>query len=335
MIQLAVLDPMLYGAARAFDYLGFRGQDMLDRMGDGILEYGLSQEYFERSSDPHQFVGNIVKFFVENGYTSNIRVDQSGDTMDVVMLNWRYLPLLEKLRKHNSYLLTCPVCVTYNAVRRSAGVMGERISENVTSDGVYTLRMKVVPGATNTENTVIPRKPADFTGMKLPSQLNESVGLPVFEAVAYGLACGFDYLGAQAQLILDNVGRGMLEFMREESNMQLPYDLEGSLHALSMFVASGGLADSINVQLSPSQVNVDFKNYHYLPVLKKLLNEGRSLPSCPFTLAARAVIRNKGLAVEDMEWQTSTEDAQLKMTTVNLADQQFDENKVGNIMDQT
>jgi hypothetical protein len=34
-IQFAVLDPMLYGAARAFDYLGFRGQDMLDRIGDG------------------------------------------------------------------------------------------------------------------------------------------------------------------------------------------------------------------------------------------------------------------------------------------------------------
>jgi len=334
MIQLAVLDPMLYGAARAFDYLGFRGQEMLDRMGDGIVEYGLSQGYFERSSDPHQFVSNTVKFFIENGYASNIRVDQSGDTLDILMLNWRYLPLLEKLRNHNSYLLACPICVAYNALRKSAGVIGERISENVTSDGVYTLRMRVVPGATNTENTVIPRKPADFTGTKLPSQLNESVGLPVFEAVAYGLACGFEYLGAQAQLILDNVGRGMLEFMREESNMQLPDDLEGSLHTLSTFVASGGLADAIRVQLSPSQVNVDFKNYHYLPVLKKLLKEGRNLPSCPFTLAARAVIRNKGLAVEDMEWQVSAENAQLRMTTVNLVDQQFDENKVSSIMDQ-
>lgn len=181
--------------------------------------------------------------------------------------------------------------------------------------------------------SIIPLNPADLSGTKLPSQLNESVGLPVFEAVAYGLACGFEYLGAQAQLILDNVGRGMLEFMREESNMQLPDDLEGSLHTLCTFMASRGLADSIRVQLSPSQVNVDFKNYHYLPVLKKLMNEGRSLPSCPFTLAARAVIRNKGLAVEDMQWQASTEDAQLKMTTVNLVDQQFDENKVGSMMD--
>ena len=333
MIQLAVLDPMLYGTARAFDYLGFRGQDMLDRMGAGIIEYGLSQGYFERSSDPHQLVGNIVEFFVKNDYASNVRVDQSGDTMEITMWNWRFLPLMEKLRNNNSYLLTCPVCIANNAVSKSAGVMGERISENVTSDGVYTIRVKVVPGATNTENTVIPLNPADLSGTKLPSQLNESVGLPVFEAVAYGLACGFEYLGAQAQLILDNVGRGMLEFMREESNMQLPDDLEGSLHTLCTFMASRGLADSIRVQLSPSQVNVDFKNYHYLPVLKKLMNEGRSLPSCPFTLAARAVIRNKGLAVEDMQWQASTEDAQLKMTTVNLVDQQFDENKVGSMMD--
>jgi hypothetical protein len=334
MIQLAVLDPMLYGAARAFDYLGFRGQEMLDRMGDGIIRYGLSQGYFERSNDPHQFVSNIVKFFLSNGYGSNVRYDQSGDIIDITIWNWRFLPLMEKLRNRSSYLISLSICITYNSVEKSAGVVGERISENVTSDGVYTIRMKVVPGATNTENTVIPLHPADFTRTKPSSQLNESVGLPVFEAFAYGLACGFEYLGAQAQLILDNVGSGMLEFMREESNVQLSDDLEDSLHTLSTFVTSGGLADRIEVQLSPSQVNVDFKNYHYLPVLKKLLNEGRSFSSCPFTLAARAIIRNKGLAVGGMKWQVSTEDAQLKMTTVNLTDQQFDENSVSSIMDQ-
>ena len=334
MIQLAVLDPMLYGAARAFDYLGVRGQDMLDRIGDGIIKYGLSEGYFERADDPHQFVGNVVKFFIQNGYMSDIAVSQSGDTLDIAMLNWRFLPLMRKLRTRNSYLLTCPVCMANNAITKSMGGVSERISENVTSNGTYSMRVKIVPGTTHTESTVIPPHPADLSQTGLKSQLNESVGLPAFETVLYGLACGFEYLGAQAQLILDTVGREMLEFMRDESNIELPGDLEASLHTLSTFMVSSGLADAIEAQLSLPQVIVDFKNYHYLPVLKRLVSDGKHLSSCPFTLAARAVIRNKGLAIRKMQWQILTDGARLTMTTMNMDTETFDENRVSGIMDQ-
>jgi hypothetical protein len=324
---------MLYGVARAFDYLGFRGQDMLDRIGDGIIEYGLSEGYFEESKDPHQFVGNMVKFFLQNGYMSNVTVNQNGDTLDIGMWNWRYLPLMQKLRHRNSYLLTCPVCMANNTITKSVGGVSERISENVAADGTYTMKVKIIPGTRNTERTVIHTHPADLKGTKLESQLNESLGLPAFEAIVYGLARGFEYLGTQAQLILDNVGRGMLEFLREELNMSLPDDLEDSLQRLSTFMASRGLSDEIVIQLSQSKVNVHFKNYHYLPVLKRLLGRGSTLSSCPFTLAARAVIRNDALAVGDMHWQVSAEDAQLTLTTVDLDHQQFDENRVSSIMD--
>jgi len=333
-IKLAILDPMLYGAARAFDYLGARGQDMLDRIGEGIIEYGLSEGYFEKAKDPHQFVGNVVKFFIQNGYLSDVAVTQSGDTLDIAMSNWRFLPLMRKLRTRNSYLLTCPVCMVNNAITKSVGAVSERISENVTRDGTYSMRVKIVPGTTHTESTVIPPNPADLTQTGTTSQLNESVGLPAFETVSYGLACGFEYLGAQAQLILDTVGRGMLEFMREESNMQLPDDLEASLHTLSTFMVSSGLADAINVQLSLPEVTVDFKNYHYLPVLKRLLSDGKGLSSCPFTLAARAVIRNEGLAIGKVQWQILTDGARLTMTTMNMDPGMFDENTVSSIMDQ-
>jgi hypothetical protein len=335
MIQLGVLDPMLYGAARAFEYLGIRGQDMLDRIGDGIIEYGLGEGYFEKANDPHQFVGNVVKFFLQNGYMSDISVSQSGDTLDISMWNWRFLPLMRKLRIRNSYLLTCPVCMANNAITKSAGGVSERISENVTPNGIYTMKVKIVPGTTNTESTVIPLHPADLTQTKINDQLNESVGLHAFETVAYGLACGFDYLGAQAQLILDNIGTGMLEFMREESNLKLPADVEGSLETLCTFMASRGLADTIRVQFSQTKVDVDFRNYHYLPVLKRLLERGRNLVSCPFTLTARAVIRDKGLRVGDMRWQVGTNDAQLTMTTLDADKQQFDENTVSRMMGPT
>ena len=137
VIKLSVLDPMLYGAARAFDYLGFRGQDMIDRMGDEIIEYGVDSGYFEKSNDPHQFVNNVVKFFVENGYMDNVTVNQSGDTLEIGMSNWRFLPLMRKLRDRNLYLLTCPVCVANNTIIKSAGGISERVSENVTADGFF------------------------------------------------------------------------------------------------------------------------------------------------------------------------------------------------------
>jgi len=333
MIQLAVLDPMLYGAARAFDYLGVTGQDMLDRIGEGIIEYGLSEGYFEKANDPHQFVGNVVKFFIQNGYMSNVTVSQSDDTLDIAMWNWRFLPLMQKLRNRNSYLLTCPVCIANNAITKSVGGVSERISENVTPDGTYSMKVKIVPGTTNTQSTVVFAHPADLTKNKIKSQLNETVGLPAFETVAYGLACGFEYLGAQAQLILDNIGTEMLEFMREESNLELPDDIEGSLETLSTFMASKGLADNISVKHSPNRVDVVFTNYHYLPVLKRSLTKGRSLVSCPFTLTARAAIRNKGLRVGDMKWQIGTNDARLALTTLDADHQQFDESAVSKIMD--
>ena len=115
-IQLAVLDPLLYGAARAFDYLGFRGQDMLDRVGDGIVQYGLSEGYFEKSNDPLQFVGNVARFFVQNGYMSNATLKEDGDTLVVQFWDYRYLPLMRMLRDRKSYLITCPVCIANHAI---------------------------------------------------------------------------------------------------------------------------------------------------------------------------------------------------------------------------
>jgi hypothetical protein len=274
-----------------------------------------------------------VKFFVQNGYMSNVTVNQSGDTLDIAMWNWRFLPLMQKLRHRNSYLLTCPVCIANNAITKSVGGVSERISENLTPDGTYSMRVKIVPGTRNTESTVVPLHPIDLTGTSFGSQLNEGLGVPAFETVAYGLAYGFEYLGAQAQLILDNVGMGMLEFMREESDLKLPEDLEGSLNALSTFMTARGLADTIQVQVAQSGVHVDFENYWYLPVLRRLLKGERKLVSCPFTLASRAVIRNNGLAVGDMRWQVSSEDAKLTTTTWDMNEREFDENRVGSVMD--
>ena len=196
------------------------------------------------------------------------------------------------------------------------------------------MKVKIVPGTRHVQQSVISPHPADFRNAKLTHQSNDSVGLHAFECIAYGLAYGFDYLGAQGQLLLDKVGQGMLEFLREETNMELPALVENSLKTLSTFMTDGGLARSIRVQVSKSGVDVDFENYRYLPVLRKLLDGGRRLVSCPFTLAARALLRREGFAAGEMKWQMSTVDANLKILAITASELNFDEEKTSSLMNQ-
>jgi len=333
-IQLAVLDPLLYGAARAFDYLGFRGQDMLDKVGDGIIQYGLSEGYFEKSNDVEQFVTNIGKFFVQNGYVSNASLKHDGNIIEIQFSNYRFLPLMRKLRDRNSYMISCPLCTVSNAITKSFGGLSERISENVTQDGTWILKLKIAPGSEHTQRTIFATKPADLQSVRLGANLNKTIGIHAFQSIAYGLAYGFEFLGAQAQLLLDNVGSGMIEFMQEESKLTFPSQLKDALIVLSTFMSDGGLADTIHVQVSKGiGVGVDFENSRYLPVLTRLLQQGRKLVSCPFTLAARSLIKARGLGVGNMSWKIEGEIASLTMATVDLNGQEFDEESVGNMMD--
>jgi hypothetical protein len=98
-------------------------------------------------------------------------------------------------------------------------------------------------------------------------------------------------------------------------------------------MSGGGLADTIHVQVSKGIVGVDFENSRYLPVLTRLLQEGRKLVSCPFTLAARSIIKARGLGVGKMSWKIEGENASLTMATVDLKRQELDEESVGNTMD--
>jgi hypothetical protein len=328
-----VLDPLLYGAARAFDYLGFRGQDMLDQVGNEIVQFGIEAGYFERSENPHEMTGNVARFFTENGYCSSASANQNGDALTIAMSSWRFLPLMRKLRDRNSYLLTCPVCIANNAITKSAGGVVERISEDITPDGNWTMQIRIVPGTQSTKTSVIPIHPADFTKTRLGDQLNEYIGIPAFEAFTYGLACGFEYLGAQGQLLLDKVGHGMLEFLREERSLEFSGELRDSLNSLSSFMTDGGLATDIEPRLSESEVSVNFKGYRYLPVLNKLIAGGKRLVSCPYTLAARALIQENRLAAGEMKWQTSAEAAKLTIPVVDVDRAGFDEEKVASMMD--
>jgi hypothetical protein len=168
---------------------------------------------------------------------------------------------------------------------------------------------------------------------KAESTSGKRIELPAFEATEYGLACAFDYLGAQGQLLLDRVGSGAVEFLESVLHVQLPKDYRKSLQKLSSFYTKGGLADKIELYLSDSKMEVVFTNYRYAPVLEQLLEEGYRLTSCPFTLAARAVLRKAGFAATGMQWKVLNDrNAEMKME-LRVAAHEFDEDKIGRMMD--
>jgi hypothetical protein len=329
-IQLPVLDSVLYGAAKAFDYLGIRGQDMLDKVGEGILDYCLKKGFIKRVDDPQQFAYGIVAYFKNNGYVADVEFSQDSEIITITMRDWSYMPLMSKLRNQNCFLLSCPLCLANNSFRKTNSLGWKAINERISADGDYTVQFRVVPlsAAAN-----VPPEPYNMSTVKAESNVGKRIGLPAFEATEYGLARAFDYLGAQAQLLLDSVGSGAVEFLESELHIQLSKNHRKSLQELSSFYTQGGLADKIEFNLSDSKMEVAFTNYRYVPVLERLLDEGYRLTSCPFTLAARAVIRNAGFAATDMQWKVLNDrNAEMKME-LRAAGQEFDEDKIGRIMD--
>ena len=329
-IQLSVLDSVLYGAAKAFDYLGIQGQDMLDKVGDGIIDYCLKKGFIKRVDDPQQFGHGLVAFFKNNGYVGDVELTQDNEMLTFTMRGWSYLPLMSKLRNQNCFLLSCPLCLANNSFLNANSLGWKQINEEVTPDGTYVHQVRVVPPSAATR---LPSEPADMSTVKAESNVGKRIGLPVFEATEYGLARAFDYLGAQAQLLLDKIGSGAVEFLQSELHVQLPKNHRECLQELSSFYTQGGLADRIDMDLSDSKLEATFTNYRYAPVLERLLDEGSRLTSCPFTLAARAVLRNAGFATTSMQWRVSDDrNAEMEME-LRVAGQEFDEDKIGHMME--
>jgi hypothetical protein len=332
-IQVAVLDSVLYGAGVALNYLDLRGQTMMDKIGQGILEYCFKTGHVEKTSDFNELANRVCNFFSENGYIGGFKFGQEGQLMTVTFNDWRYLGLMRKLRNEENYLLACPLCIAADSAFRATGGYPQTVYEELTPDGAFLRKFKIIPATLDSApEALIPPNRGDLSAVRYDGTLR--VGLPVFEAVEYGLAQGFDFLGAQAQLLLDNVGRSILNFIQGEGQLTLTGNHIEDLDEISSFFKLRGLADEMRVSFSPTEARVLFCNYRYEPVLRMLLDEGHRLVSCPFTTAARTVLRNSGWAVGQMQWTLSGDkDCTLVMPLLKVADQEFDEQEIGAIMD--
>jgi hypothetical protein len=335
-IQLAVLDSVLYGAARAFEFLGERGQGMMDRIGEGIVDYCTRLGYLEDTGNLDELSERMIKFFEENGYF-RVEVTEEGDVLAYAFRGYQYVSLDKKLRARGNELLACPWCIADDALSRRKGKSAQAsrfvfVSHEKLPDG-FISRFRVT-GPGKAEDIESEKRRHGQRGSKSGEIPPDKVGLPAFEAVEYGLARGFEYLGAQAQLFLDDSGEGIIEFLREEFQLSPSKDMRQNLESLASFYSSHGLADRIEVELSSSAANIVFTNYRYLSVLKQLLEDGTNLVSCPFTLATRKVLRDAGLAVGGMKWRVG-DDRNVVLTSelVRVEDQEFDEDRVARLMD--
>lgn len=335
-VQLALLDSVLYGAVRAFEYLGQRGQVMLDWIGEGILDYCLNEGYLEPSHNSQDLIAGLRAFFERNGYLRGRDIIKEGETVTEAIRGYQYLGLKKKLQNKGCYLLACPWCVAEDAVTRAHGVAAQdlrKISEEILPDGSYVRKYKIVRGP-EPQPELPSSRIFDLSPIETKWDPSARVGLPVFEAVVYGLARGFDYLGTQAQLLLDSVGRGVIEFLRDECQMDLSGDYVKSLDTISSYCVILGLADKIETRASSNDVRVSFVNYRYASVLKRLLDEGIRLVSCPFTVATRTTLRKAGFAVGNMDWKLEgRRNVTLGMPLLSVADQQFDEDRIASLMD--
>lgn len=335
-IQLVILDSVLYGAARAVDYLGPRGQLMLDQIGDGIFEYCLKRGYLQRK-EPQQQALQLRDFFRESGYLSGIDFDQEGDIITETYRGYRYLGLSKKLRSQGCYLYACPMCLADDAIWRKspdADTEPRAIEARILPDGAYMRRLKLVSKGSAAHDTEAAAGSGDVKLDSAGWDHTAKIGQPIFEAVEYGLAVGFGSLGAQAQLLLDNVGRGILEFLRDELKLELPNDNAKSLETLASFYRRSGLADGIVAELSLTRASAKFRDYRYLPVLEMLKDENIQLVSCPFTLAYRSMLRAHGYALREMTWDIPNRgEVTLNMPLAKFSEQQFDEAKVSAEMD--
>ncbi len=332
-VQLVVLDSVLFGTARALDYLNLEGQVMMDKIGEGILEYCFKMGFIEKSGDLQQLVNKVGGFFAENGYIGGAQIGQEGELLAVTLMDWQYLGLMKRLRKEEHYLLACPLCIADNALFRSNGLFGQVVYEELTPEGGFLRKYKMIPAnALSLPEALTPPKLTNLNPVRYDGTVR--VGAPVFEAVEYGLARGFDYLGAQAQVLLDRVGHGINEFLKAEAQLTFTGNLTKDLELLSSFFKSRGLADDIQFTVSTTEATARFRNYRYEPVLRTLLEEELRLTSCPFTLAAKALLRDAGWAVGESNWTLlDGKGAQLIMRLTKIDDQEFDEARIGALMD--
>ncbi|MGP8125164.1 MAG: hypothetical protein ACLQEQ_04745 [Nitrososphaerales archaeon] len=127
----------------------------------------------------------------------------------------------------------------------------------------------------------------------------ERVDWVLYEMVLYGMTRALDdQLGVQAQLILDRIGTGMLDYLLELGAIERSDDQKILLQNVIDYFVKAGYAKSFRFELEGAPPDTFVSRYesarYYTTVFRRIRKEGSALLSCPLCLVGHSIWATQG-----------------------------------------
>ena len=173
------------------------------------------------------------------------------------------------------------------------------------------LKSESVPEAPSSPNLLEILTPTDrsLKGGAFPkstvSRGKEKVDWVLYETVLYGMTKALDdQLGVQAQLILDRIGTGMLDYLLELGAIERSDDPKILIQNVIDYFVKAGYAKSFRFELEGSPPDTFVSRYesarYYTTVFRRIQKEGSALLSCPLCLIGHSVWATQGWRFGDI-----------------------------------
>jgi len=173
------------------------------------------------------------------------------------------------------------------------------------------MQSKAVAGAPSSLNLVEILTPTDrhLDGGAFPkssvSREKEKVDWVLYEMVLYGMTKALDdQLGVQAQLILDRIGTGMLDYLLELGAIERSDDPKILIQSVIDYFVKAGYAKSFQFELEGAPPDTFVSRYesarYYTTVFRRIQKEGSALLSCPLCLVGHSIWATQGWKFGDI-----------------------------------
>jgi hypothetical protein len=173
------------------------------------------------------------------------------------------------------------------------------------------LQSKAVPRGPSSPNLVEVLTPRDRRlngGASLRSNVSrgkEKVDWVLYEMVLYGMTKALDdQLGVQAQLILDRIGTGMLDYLLKLGAIERSDDQKILIQNVTDYFVKAGYANSFQFGLEGAPPDTFVSRYesarYYTTVFRRIRKEGSALLSCPLCLVGRSIWAAQGWRFGDI-----------------------------------
>lgn len=125
--------------------MGLQGQVMLNRMGEEFLNYLVEKGHIKNSTDQNIMMEQINKFFLEQGFLSNVEFNSLGQDVKVAHKGWSIFDSVGRLSQAESPLQPCPHCLVVTSLLRAGGTYvkyaGSEVVDESKKDIMITLRV--------------------------------------------------------------------------------------------------------------------------------------------------------------------------------------------------